>query len=41
MILNVPWKVDEFDNPEILWAHMVISALQAGYWPSEMIIGFA
>ena len=45
--LNIPliefdYSFDEFDDPQDLWAYLVVSALQAGYNPPiGYTIGYA
>ena len=41
MIVEVDYAFNEFDDVQLLWAHLAISALQAGYVPIEVIIGYS
>jgi hypothetical protein len=45
MIISIPnsygWESNNIDDFDMLLAHMAISAIQAGHWPREIIIGFA
>ncbi len=41
MILDIELGAEAMESDEVLWAHLAISALQAGHWPSGIIIGFA
>jgi len=39
--IQVDYAFDEFDDIQVLWAHLAISAIQAGIHPSEVLIGYA
>ena len=39
--IEVDYGLDAFDDILLLWAHLAISAIQAGYHPREVLIGYA
>tara|TARA_A100001391_G_scaffold77301_1_gene49944 strand:+ start:62 stop:199 length:138 start_codon:yes stop_codon:yes gene_type:complete len=39
--IQVDYAFDDFDDLQVLWAHLAISAIQAGYHPREVMIGYA
>tara|TARA_R100000406_G_C3092834_1_gene119913 strand:+ start:739 stop:876 length:138 start_codon:yes stop_codon:yes gene_type:complete len=40
-LIQVDYAFDDFDDLQVLWAHLAISAIQAGYHPREVMIGYA
>jgi len=41
MIIDFPYTLAEFSNPEMLWAYMAVSAMRAGYWPEGFMVAYA
>jgi hypothetical protein len=41
LTIHVDYSFDDFDDIQVLWAHLVISAIQAGVHPKEVVIGYA
>ena len=39
--IQVDYAFDDFDDLQVLWAHLAISAIQAGFHPREVMIGYA
>ena len=39
--IEVEYGFDDFDDIQVLWAHLAISAIQAGFHPREVLIGYA
>lgn len=39
--IEVDFAFDDFDDIQVLWAHLAISAIQAGVHPREVLIGYA
>ena len=41
MILELDYAFSDIEDIQLLWAHLAISAMNAGYYPREIIIAYA
>jgi hypothetical protein len=39
--IDVDFAFDDFDDIQVLWAHLAVSAMRFGYYPAEVIIGYS
>jgi hypothetical protein len=41
MILEFPYSITDFKSKQELWAYLAVSALRAGIYPDDILIGYA
>ena len=39
--IDLEYSFDDFEDIQVLWAHLAVSSMRFGYYPAEVMIAYA